>query len=311
MVRSRRITLPLSAALLLGLAGLTGCGTNQAADGTVQTNNVRNTREAGEGHINTNANRGGTMANSYENMESNEALADRVAALPEVRTANVMLVGKNAYVAVSLENARGGMQAQSMGGTRPYGIGDTDNDGLSGSGRPMGGINGRTDALGRGMEAGVPGRTGTGGSTNGIRSGQTGTGTVGGTGMTQPELYTGNGGNGIFTRGNNMVDGTQMKRDIDDSMGRDAGSRGIAPYSYNATSDTDANDVTQDIKNKVADVVRQHHNGIDNVYVSANPDFVERANYYAEEFRAGRPLKGFAREFGTMVERIFPTRSGY
>ncbi|MNW66150.1 Lipoprotein YhcN precursor [compost metagenome] len=73
-----------------------------------------------------------------------------------------------------------------------------------------------------------------------------------------------------------------------------------------------ANDtVTRDMKDKIAAEVKKYDKNINNVYVSANPDFVDRANFYAQEFRAGHPLKGFAREFGTMVERIFPTRSGY
>ncbi|MFD1904389.1 hypothetical protein ACFSQ7_10470 [Paenibacillus rhizoplanae] len=33
---------------------------------------------------------------------------------------------------------------------------------------------------------------------------------------------------------------------------------------------------------------------------------MERADYYAREFRAGHPLKGFANEFRIMAERIFP-----
>jgi YhcN/YlaJ family sporulation lipoprotein len=65
------------------------------------------------------------------------------------------------------------------------------------------------------------------------------------------------------------------------------------------------------MKDKIAAVVKKADPSIDNVYVSTNPDFVERADYYAEEFRAGHPLKGFANEFRTMVERIFPARSGY
>ncbi|WP_151736637.1 YhcN/YlaJ family sporulation lipoprotein [Paenibacillus tengchongensis] len=304
MLRSK-LALPLSAALLLGLTGLTGCAANQSANDKVQTNSVR------DGQVRTNSTQGsGVNANSYDKMQVDQELAARVTAMPEVRTANVLTVGKNAYVAVTLDNARGGVQAQNTGRVRPYGLGDPDPDGLSGSGRPMGGMNARTDSRGRGTALGIPGRTGTGGSTAGISAAETGTGTVGGTGMTQPQQYAGNGGNGIFT-GSNMTDGTRLKRDIDDSMGRNAGSRGIAPYSYNATSDTDAGDVTQDTKNKIADVVKRSHNGIDNVYVSANPDFVERANFYAEEFRAGHPLRGFAREFGTLVERIFPARSGY
>ncbi|MNC63810.1 Lipoprotein YhcN precursor [compost metagenome] len=109
--------------------------------------------------------------------------------------------------------------------------------------------------------------------------------------------------------GSNYTDGTRMKRDIDDSMGTGIGTRSVAPN--NSYQMTDNNDLTTDMKDRIASVVKKQNTGIKNVYVSANPDFVERADYYAQEFRAGHPLKGFAKEFGTMVERIFPTRSGY
>jgi hypothetical protein len=136
----------------------------------------------------------------------------------------------------------------------------------------------------------------------------TGTGTVGGTGVADPENYLGNGNNGIMSR-SNMVDGRHMKRDIDESLGNTIGIRSVSPG--NGTAITDKDTLTQDMKDKIAAEVKKGKTDLNNVYVSANPDFVERADYYAQEFRAGHPLKGFANEFRTMVERIFPTRSGY
>ncbi|MNN45737.1 Lipoprotein YhcN precursor [compost metagenome] len=99
-----------------------------------------------------------------------------------------------------------------------------------------------------------------------------------------------------------------MNRDITGSMGTAAGTRTITPYS---TSNVTSNDVTQDLKNKIAAEIKKYNTNIDKVYVSANPDFVNRANFYAQEVRAGHPLTGFAHEFRVMVDRIFPTRSGY
>lgn len=61
------------------------------------------------------------------------------------------------------------------------------------------------------------------------------------------------------------------------------------------------------IKNAIADKVRQAVPGIQNVYVSTNPDFVDRVNNYADDLREGRPIEGLWEEFSEMVQRVFPT----
>jgi hypothetical protein len=318
MLRSK-FGLSVSAALLLGAVSITGCGAdNSASDGTVETKSLRGT----DGRIHVNATQNGKSADSFDSMEVSKELADRVAAMAEVRSANVMLVGKSAYVAVLLEDASGGVNAKSTGGIKPYSYGSTSGSGtsgmLNGVGRPAGGLEAGIGAgmggmdnsmrTGRGTAAGNPGMTGTGGSIAGIPGSLTGTGTVGGTGVADPEDYLGNGNNGIMSR-SNLVDGRQMKRDIDESLGNNTiGIRSVTPDSGTAATDNDT--LTQEMKDKIAAEVKKAKTDLENVYVSANPDFVERADYYAQEFRAGHPLKGFANEFRTMVERIFPTRSG-
>ncbi|QSF44210.1 YhcN/YlaJ family sporulation lipoprotein [Paenibacillus tianjinensis] len=302
MLRSKLST-SVTAALLLGMVSLTGCGTNNSANSTdVQPNSVRGTHD---GRIQVNSARNN---NSYDKMEMSQELADRVAAMPEVSTANVMVVGTSAYVAVKLDETNG--KPNTLGtNNRTYNNGNGLQNNTSGTGGPMtNGMNAGNGTGGRGTVNGTPGMTGMGGSMNGIPQSNTGTGTVGGAGTANPGAYPGNGGNGILS-GSNYTDGTRMKRDIDDSMGTGIGTRSVAPN--NSYQMNDNNDLTTDMKDRIASVVRKQNTGIRNVYVSANPDFVERADYYAQEFRAGHPLKGFAKEFGTMVERIFPTRSGY
>ncbi|MCE3202942.1 YhcN/YlaJ family sporulation lipoprotein [Paenibacillus sonchi] len=337
MLRSK-ISMSVSAALLLGVVSITGCGTNNtASDNKVHTQNVRGTHD---GRLGVNSVQG-VRANAFDKMEVSEELADRIAAMPEVRSANVVVAGKSAYVAVVLDEASGGVHAKSNRNTTRINSynGTAGPSGMvAGSGRILGrtttGITGNGDT--RGSRNGVPGMTGVGGSMTGIPGSlSTGRGTVGGTGLANPGAFTGNGGNGIMS-GNNMTDGRVLKRDIDRGMGTAAGTRSITPYSTNGTTgmngmngtngmgtgavngtnangvNTLANDtVTRDMKEKIAAEVKKYDKNIDNVYVSANPDFVDRANFYAQEFRAGHPLRGFAREFGTMVQRIFPTRSGY
>ncbi|NQX45777.1 YhcN/YlaJ family sporulation lipoprotein [Paenibacillus tritici] len=275
MLRSK-FGLSVSAALLVGAISITGCGANNSAsnNGNMQTKNVR----GADGRIHVNSVQNGMRDNDFGSMEMSKELADRVAAMPEVRSANVIMVGRSAYVAVMLENASGGVHTRNT--------------------RDMG--------TGRGTAAGVPGMTGTGGSMAGIPQNLTGTGTVGGTGTATPGDYLGNGNNGIMSR-SNMVDGRHMKRDIDESLGGNIGTRSVTPGNGTAA---DKDTLTGEVKDKIAAEVQKGNTYVNNVYVSANPDFVERADYYAREFRAGHPLKGFANEFRIMAERIFPARSG-
>jgi YhcN/YlaJ family sporulation lipoprotein len=67
-------------------------------------------------------------------------------------------------------------------------------------------------------------------------------------------------------------------------------------------------DVSDQLKTKIADKVKSSGQGIDNVFVSANPDFVERINAYSQDVRNGKPVSGFIKEFYNMVERMFPYR---
>ncbi len=65
-------------------------------------------------------------------------------------------------------------------------------------------------------------------------------------------------------------------------------------------------DLTPDLKRKIADRVKQEAPHIRNVYVSANADFVGTMRGYGEQVRNGQPLRGALIEFNRMVERVFP-----
>lgn len=65
-------------------------------------------------------------------------------------------------------------------------------------------------------------------------------------------------------------------------------------------------DVADDLKVRVADCVRSLVPGVQNVYVTANPDFYSRLQNWAEAVRQGRPLQGFVKEFNALVARLFP-----
>ena len=65
-------------------------------------------------------------------------------------------------------------------------------------------------------------------------------------------------------------------------------------------------DVSDRIKQKIAAKVREVAPHCQNVFISANPDFVDRINGLVDGLAEGRPLRGMVREFNTMVERMFP-----
>lgn len=71
-----------------------------------------------------------------------------------------------------------------------------------------------------------------------------------------------------------------------------------------------AQDVTTDLKDKIAREVKRHAPHIRNVYVSANPDFMDRLNGFIDQIQAGNPVRGLINELNTTVERMFPTNSG-
>ncbi|OBZ09720.1 hypothetical protein A8L34_20810 [Bacillus sp. FJAT-27264] len=334
MLRSK-ISMSVSAALLLGMVSLTGCGANNTAGNTVHTKSVRGTHD---GRLSVNSVRGGNQIRNYDKLEISQKLADRVASLPEVRSANVMLVGKTAYVAVTLDRSTTRPNAL---GTGHYGTRSTTN-GL-GNGITNGRTNGYTD--GGVYGTGRTGHYGTRSTTNGLGNGTTNGYTDGGmygsgrTGLGGSAYSPGLGakgtynpghgitgtGNGALGTGRNMagVGGTGAGAGVNTNRGYGMQSTGTGTYNdrgitglgtTNTTTPArntklEEDNVTQAIKDKIAAEIKKTAPNIDAVYVSANPDFVERFNVYAEEARAGHPLKGFADEFRTMVERIFPTRS--
>jgi hypothetical protein len=63
----------------------------------------------------------------------------------------------------------------------------------------------------------------------------------------------------------------------------------------------------EELKNRVAAVVRQTDPSIREVRVTTNPDIYTRFYRYAEDLRAGRPVSGIFRQFEETVSRLWPT----
>ncbi|QUW22064.1 YhcN/YlaJ family sporulation lipoprotein [Sporosarcina sp. Marseille-Q4063] len=77
-------------------------------------------------------------------------------------------------------------------------------------------------------------------------------------------------------------------------------------------TDTDTNndnanqELSSDLENKIAEKVKEANDNIENVYVSLNPDFVDRMTDYADKIDQGEPVEGFFEEFSEAVQRVFP-----
>ncbi|NGY89517.1 hypothetical protein F3K44_01920 [Bacillus megaterium] len=56
----------------------------------------------------------------------------------------------------------------------------------------------------------------------------------------------------------------------------------------------------------MADQVRATDPDIRDVFVSSNPDFVERMRDYGNRINEGAPVKGLFEEFTETVRRVFP-----
>lgn len=71
--------------------------------------------------------------------------------------------------------------------------------------------------------------------------------------------------------------------------------------------DNTKGDVREDLENKISDQVKSTDKGIRNVFVSSNPDFVDRMGDYGDKIQGGKPIRGLFEEFTEMVQRVFPS----
>jgi spore cortex protein len=66
--------------------------------------------------------------------------------------------------------------------------------------------------------------------------------------------------------------------------------------------------VSKELKDKIAKQVKRVDAGIQNVYVSTNPDFLDRMRGYADKAENGEPVEGFGEELTDVLQRVFPDR---
>jgi YhcN/YlaJ family sporulation lipoprotein len=73
-----------------------------------------------------------------------------------------------------------------------------------------------------------------------------------------------------------------------------------------AVVNTPKNQISNVLKDQIAREVRTTDRSIQNVYVSTNPEFVDRVRVYVDDIRRGRPVTGFFDELNKIIQRIFP-----
>jgi len=254
-------------------------GTRFANDGANETNRINGTQRM-------NNNIAGRQGNT--NLALSQDIADRLTALPEIKSAYVALTNNNAYVAIVEDRNRNadGNGATGTTGTNgnvtPFSTGTTSNRGGDGSTNPN---HFRSHYSADGLHyyhkdqiANVP-RT------------------------------------GMHTRSKDHYRGLSVGNEAANNgftlngAGTGAGTAaGTGSFDRNATGSdgTAAADVSDDLKSKVADIVKGMHPTVDNVYVSANPDFYGRMQSFAADVAGGHPIQGMVNQFNALVNRIFP-----
>ncbi|MCC3378670.1 YhcN/YlaJ family sporulation lipoprotein [Paenibacillus farraposensis] len=303
------ISLTISAALLASMATLTGCGT---ADRNARTNttryNVQNTRPL-DGVNRDGVNRFGARTNGMNvaplstntnvtghpvrNLQVDRNLSKRISELPDVKSATVLVGDRHAYVAVALKD-----QANKTGVATPSGKGTT--HGMTTHGVTTHGVT--TDGV---TTHGVNGTRGNY-TTDGIAPGATYNGVTGyGTPVRRGDGLYGTMGTGSYGMIRGLTDGT-----------RTDGTRTDGAHMYGTHTDGttvqgagtayEPAGLTQAVKSRIANKVKQFAPSIQQVYVSANPDFVKHSTDFARSVQSGHPVKGLSAQLVDIIQRIFP-----
>ncbi|MGD6843943.1 YhcN/YlaJ family sporulation lipoprotein [Bacillus infantis] len=94
----------------------------------------------------------------------------------------------------------------------------------------------------------------------------------------------------------------EAMKEVDNAVVITAGSKAYAAVKL-ANGDGDVN---EEMKKKVSDQVQAADQNINEVFVSSNPDFMERMRGYRDDIQNGNPVRGLFDQFSETVQRIFP-----
>lgn len=100
---------------------------------------------------------------------------------------------------------------------------------------------------------------------------------------------------------------SKKMKEIDQAYVLKMGNRAyVAAKLDDESNNRDSNKIDETVKKEIAKIVKSSEEGIDYVYVSTNPDFVNLTTDYANDIENGEPIEGFFNEMGQMIKRIFP-----
>ncbi|GGA35994.1 YhcN/YlaJ family sporulation lipoprotein [Paenibacillus physcomitrellae] len=308
MRASKTLGLSLSAALVVGMLGLTGCGQNNK----VGTQGVKNQTAH---RLNINSNDQGR--DNLRNMKYSQVLSKKVMEIGSVRTAHVMTSGNEAFVAVNLNGTN-----PSLGGTRASGNGTGSMNDLSvpngtlGTRGPgalgTGNVTGRTSTLGRSMGQGVnPGGSdyrpnGVAGAARGLDFTSNLSGGTNPAGRYNPNpgtIYDGSRlGGGLGAQADNMPHGA-------------GAGRGYTTYGTNNGTNNNASTIPADVRSQIERTIKRSAPQIQQVYISDNADFVNQLGSFntgGGTTLGNNPLTNGARnvtnDLAGMIDNLFPER---
>lgn len=258
-------------------------------------------------------------------------------------------IGRSGVAGSLMDAARGGTYGTNgTGGTRTYGTYGADGRGAGTNlgtgyyGGMNGGISGNSYySYGGGTGARSSGGTGSGYGTgigtygtsangmNGNIMNSTGTGAANGTGngtgmsTTHPARNGENNfsQNGLDTNGyrSNSLRGTNGNFGLSGGYGSYGmyGTYGANGYgtsgtngSYGTNGTGALDNLPQSLKTEIEAKVKASAPHIQNVYISSHPEFVSRVSGYATQSKGGQLLSGVESEFSSLIQRIFPARTG-
>ncbi|WP_052712070.1 YhcN/YlaJ family sporulation lipoprotein [Domibacillus indicus] len=139
---------------------------------------------------------------------------------------------------------------------------------------------------------------------SGDGTGGMGGGTNNGTnGANGPDNNTGNGGDNQNDLGVNEEAANRVgdMKEVEDTTVMVTGQT-----AYVAVNLKNQQELSDDLKQKIEQRVKEADNSVETVYVSADPDFSNRMRNYADRIDNGEPVQGFFDEFGESVRRVFP-----
>lgn len=114
----------------------------------------------------------------------------------------------------------------------------------------------------------------------------------------------------VVTTDNNAYVAADFDDNMDNNGTNNNGTNGTNGTNNNGTTGNNnaGNDdeLSDDVKQKITDIVKSIDGDIDHVYVSTNPDFLDSVKDYADQADSGEPIKGLFDQMGDMIERVFP-----